>query len=85
MLISHNPNQLEQKQEFNTRVLLVEDEPDFGAAVKRALKQHNYLVDWMTDGIEAWKHLKNQQVQYAFAIFDWMLPGITVYVFLMKQ
>ncbi len=31
------------------RVLLVEDEPDLGAAIKRTLTQQKYLVDWVID------------------------------------
>ncbi|GJD19961.1 two-component response regulator [Rivularia sp. IAM M-261] len=75
MLTSHNPNQLTQGKEFNTTILLVEEDLDFGAAVKRALTQHNYSVDWVTDGAEAWVNLEN--TQYALAVFDWMLPGVT--------
>ncbi|MBD2772073.1 two-component system response regulator RppA [Iningainema tapete] len=59
------------------RVLLVEDEPDLGAAIKRSLKQHKYLVDWVTDGTEAWSYLENNWTQYTVAIFDWMLPGFS--------
>ncbi|MCG6134544.1 MAG: response regulator transcription factor [Nostoc sp. LLA-1] len=56
------------------RVLLVEDEPDLGAAIKRTLTQHKYLVDWVIDGDEAWAYLENSWTQYTLAIFDWMLP-----------
>ncbi|MBW4667556.1 MAG: response regulator transcription factor [Cyanomargarita calcarea GSE-NOS-MK-12-04C] len=59
------------------RVLLVEDEPDLGAAIKRTLSQHKYLVDWVMDGIEALEYLENSSTQYTVAILDWMLPGIT--------
>ncbi len=59
------------------RVLLVEDEPDLGAAIKRTLRQEKYLVDWVMDGTEAWAYLENSWTQYTVAIFDWMLPGIT--------
>jgi len=31
-------------------VLLVEDEPDLGAAIKRALNQSGYIVDWVLSG-----------------------------------
>ncbi|GJD19987.1 two-component response regulator [Rivularia sp. IAM M-261] len=77
MLISQNFNQSTQKENLNTSILLVEDDLDFGAAVKRALKQQNYSVDWVTDGAEAWTYLENQQAQYTLAIFDWILPGVT--------
>ncbi len=33
------------------RVLLVEDEPDLGAAIKRILNQEAYVVDWLQDGL----------------------------------
>ncbi|MBW4446009.1 MAG: response regulator transcription factor [Spirirestis rafaelensis WJT71-NPBG6] len=59
------------------RVLLVEDEPDLGAAIKRTLTQQKYLVDWVLDGNEAWAYLDNSWTQYTLAIFDWMLPGIS--------
>ncbi|RUR83867.1 two-component system response regulator RppA (plasmid) [Chlorogloeopsis fritschii PCC 9212] len=59
------------------RVLLVEDEPDLGAAIKRALNQEKYVVDWVTDGTEAWAYLENRWTQYTLAILDWMLPGIS--------
>ncbi|HLP89315.1 MAG TPA: two-component system response regulator RppA [Nostocaceae cyanobacterium] len=59
------------------RLLLVEDEPDLGSAVKRTLTQNKYLVDWVMDGDEAWAYLENPMVQYTVAILDWMLPGIT--------
>ncbi|AFY55693.1 response regulator with CheY-like receiver domain and winged-helix DNA-binding domain [Rivularia sp. PCC 7116] len=59
------------------RVLLVEDEPDLGAAIKRVLIQRKYLVDWVKDGSEAWEFLENQWTNYTLAIFDWLLPGIS--------
>lgn len=59
------------------RVLLVEDEPDLGAAIKRTLTQQKYLVDWVMDGDAAWAYLDNSWTQYTLAIFDWMLPEIS--------
>jgi len=59
------------------RILLVEDEPDLGAAIKRTLIQQKYLIDWVTDGTDAWAYLENSWTQYTLAIFDWMLPGIS--------
>ncbi|BAZ39643.1 two-component response regulator [Calothrix sp. NIES-4101] len=59
------------------RVLLVEDEPDLGLAIKRTLNQHKYLVDWVMDGTEAWIYLENSSAQYTVVILDWMLPGIS--------
>lgn len=59
------------------RVLLVEDEPDLGAAIQRTLTQEAYIVDWAKDGREAWGYLESQWAQYTLAIFDWLLPGLS--------
>ncbi len=59
------------------RILLVEDEPDLGAALERTLKREKYVVDWVKNGIEAWQFLENDQNQYTVAVFDWLLPGIS--------
>jgi DNA-binding response OmpR family regulator len=59
------------------RILLVEDEPDLGAAIQKVLIRQKYVVDWVQDGIEAWAYLDQQWTQYTVAIFDWMLPGLS--------
>ncbi|AFZ38233.1 two component transcriptional regulator, winged helix family (plasmid) [Stanieria cyanosphaera PCC 7437] len=59
------------------RILLVEDEPDLGAALKDILNQHNYVVDWVKSGVEAWNYLETSWTKYHVAIFDWMLPGLS--------
>lgn len=56
------------------RLLLVEDEMDLGAAIKRVLKQEKYIVDWAKDGDEAWAYLESHWTQYTLGIFDWLLP-----------
>jgi DNA-binding response OmpR family regulator len=59
------------------KVLLLEDEPDLGAAIKRTLEREKYIVDWVTDGTEAWEYLENQWTQYTLAILDWLVPGLS--------
>lgn len=59
------------------KILLVEDEPDLGAAIQRVLNQEKYIVDWVQDGTEAWNYLESQWTQYTIAILDWLLPGLT--------
>ncbi len=59
------------------RVLLVEDEPDLGAAIARTLTQEAYIVDWAQDGLEAWGYLESQWTHYTLAIFDWLLPKLS--------
>ncbi|GBF82213.1 two-component system response regulator RppA [Aphanothece sacrum] len=58
------------------RILLVEDEPDLGKAIKRTLIQHNYIVDWAQDGEEALSFLEIGSQIYTLGIFDWLLPKI---------
>ncbi|MGQ9873280.1 response regulator, partial [Leptodesmis sp.] len=59
------------------RILLVEDEPNLGAAVQQGLSREKYVVDWVQDGLEAWDYLDNPQVHYTLAILDWLLPGLS--------
>jgi DNA-binding response OmpR family regulator len=59
------------------RVLLVEDEPDLGAAIQRMLHQEKYIVDWVQDGAEAWSYLQHSTAPYTIAILDWLLPGLS--------
>ncbi|MDJ0600650.1 MAG: response regulator transcription factor [Crocosphaera sp.] len=59
------------------RILLVEDETDLGNAIKRALIQHNYIVDWVQDGEEANDLIEMGLNLYTIGIFDWLLPKIS--------
>ncbi|MGB2925033.1 MAG: two-component system response regulator RppA [Limnothrix sp.] len=59
------------------RVLLVEDEPDLGRAIKQVLIQNAYIIDWVQDGTEAWSYLNDSQITYTLGIFDWLLPGMS--------
>lgn len=70
------------------RILLIEDEPDLGNAIKKTLNQHSYIVDWVLDGEEAWDYLETPSLKYDLGIFDWLLPhlsGIEVIKRLRKQ
>ena len=55
------------------RILLVEDDPDLGAAVARALRAENCAVDLVADGIDA-QHLGETEA-YDAAVLDLGLPG----------
>jgi DNA-binding response OmpR family regulator len=59
------------------RILLVEDEPNLGAAIARTLKHHKYIVDWVQNGNEAWGYLESNWTQYTVAVFDWLVPGLS--------
>jgi DNA-binding response OmpR family regulator len=57
------------------RILLVEDEPDLGKAIKRTLTQEAYVVDWVQSGDEAFSYLEHDLSLYTVGVFDWMVPG----------
>jgi two-component system Ni(II)/redox-responsive regulator NrsR len=59
------------------RILLVEDEIDLGTAIKQVLVSEKYVVDWVTDGAQAWNYLENQWTDYSVAIFDVLLPKLS--------
>ena len=59
------------------RLLLVEDEPDLGAAIQQTLTQSAYVVDWVQDGDLAWEYLTSNWTKYEIAVFDWLLPGLS--------
>jgi DNA-binding response OmpR family regulator len=59
------------------KILLVEDEPDLGAIIQKNLTQHQYIVDWAQDGIQAWNYLTMQQTVYSITIIDWMIPKLS--------
>ena len=52
------------------RILLVEDEEDLGLAIKQVLMGEKYVVDWVTDGAQAWYCLENQWTDYTVAIIE---------------
>jgi DNA-binding response OmpR family regulator len=59
------------------KILLVEDEPDLGAAIQQALNREKYIVDWVQDGETAWSYLVSDGSEYTVAVFDWLLPGLS--------
>ncbi len=52
------------------KVLLLEDEPDIGAAIQRVLQREGYGVDWVQEGEMAWAYVEQLQVDYSVAILD---------------
>ncbi len=55
----------------------MEDEEDLALAIKQVLISEKYVVDWVTDGAQAWHCLENQWTDYTVAIFDWLLPELS--------
>jgi DNA-binding response OmpR family regulator len=64
-------------QGLTMRVLLVEDEPDLGMALKDALEREGYVVDLVLNGGEAWAYLQIEPLPYSLAVIDWMLPELS--------
>jgi two-component system OmpR family response regulator len=56
------------------RILLVEDDPMIGNALRLALKDAAYAVDWVKDGIAAGFALDNGGHQYQAVLLDLGLP-----------
>lgn len=54
------------------RVLLVEDDPMLGEALRAGLRQQGFAVDWVRDGVAAEHELLTQS--YWVAVLDWGLP-----------
>lgn len=59
------------------RILLVEDEEDLGRSLKQVLVAEKYIVDWFTDGLQAWLYLEDRWTDYTVAIVDWLLPELS--------
>ncbi|URW74699.1 response regulator transcription factor [Sphingomonas donggukensis] len=55
------------------RILLVEDDPDLGPAIARALRGESCAVDLVADGVDA-EHLGDTEL-YDAAVLDLGLPG----------
>ena len=59
----------------NTRVLLAEDDFDFGSILKQYLEIHNFEVVWVNNGQEALDVFKTeQQHPFNICVFDVMMP-----------
>ncbi|MGC6404468.1 MAG: response regulator [Candidatus Comchoanobacterales bacterium] len=56
------------------RLLLVEDNIQLGDAIKLALTQHQFTVDWITDGAQAQHAILNDQ--FDCIVLDLGLPNI---------
>lgn len=57
------------------KLLIVDDDPEFGQALKSALIQENVHVDLVHSGLDALQSL--QHFQFDLILLDWNLPDIT--------
>lgn len=61
------------KDEFDVKLLLVEDDQMLGEGLQKALRQTGYSVDWVQNGSDVDLALEN--TEYALIILDIGLPG----------
>src|SRR5690625_3294358 len=57
---------------MQTRLLLVEDDPEIARVVRDMFVREGYFVTWATTGLEGWEDF--QQEHYDLALVDLMLP-----------
>lgn len=59
------------------RILLVEDDPQIADALSQGLSKEGYAVDTINDGINAFKRISLNHIDYDLVILDLTLPGMT--------
>lgn len=64
------------------RILLVEDDAELAAGLRRALAQSGYAVDWLADGAQADNILKTDT--FDPVVLDLTLPGLDGFVVLRR-
>src|SRR5580700_5140278 len=57
------------------RVLVAEDDAGLRSVLERGLKENGYVVDAVTDGMAALRHLR--AYNYDVAVLDWRMPERT--------
>ena len=55
------------------RILLVEDDPELGSGICKALKRDGNQIDWLQDGNQALQAIRDEQ--FEIVILDLQLPG----------
>ena len=70
----HNNNNGDKPQ---TRLLVVDDEPDIVHVLKLGLQQNGFLVDGFTNSEEALQSLKSNAESYCLVLSDVRMPGLT--------
>jgi two-component system, OmpR family, response regulator len=71
--VASNLHVTRQRQEQTMRVLLAEDDPMIGEAIRSALKDASYATDWVKNGAAALDALLSQH--YDLVLLDLGLPG----------
>ena len=56
------------------RVLVAEDDVALRSVLERGLRENGYVVDAVSDGVEAVNHLR--AYDYDVAVLDWRMPRL---------
>ena len=67
----------------NIRVLLAEDDVDFGSNLKQYLEIHEFDVTWTKDGkeaLETFKKASESNIPFNICVFDVMMPKMDGFV-----
>jgi DNA-binding response OmpR family regulator len=62
------------KKEGKVRILLAEDDKNYGTVLKRELEEDMYIVDWVVDGVEA--VLQFLETPYGAVLLDLKMPRL---------
>jgi phosphoserine phosphatase RsbU/P len=57
------------------QVIIAEDDRVTGEILARTLQRWNYQTQLVSDGMQAWEHLRTTN-EATLAILDWMMPGM---------
>ena len=64
----------DQKENLNIRILLADDDNNFGYVMKKELEEHDFTVDIVNDGVEA--ILNFVEMDYGFILLDIKMPRL---------
>ena len=67
----------EGNNDNNTKILLVDDQPDILSTIKAILERHGYHVKTFDDAAQALQHLRSSTtaITYDLVITDYRMPG----------
>jgi DNA-binding NtrC family response regulator len=77
VIISQDARHNNNGDKPQTRLLVVDDEPDIVHVLKLGLQQNGFLVDGFTNSEEALQSLKSNAESYCLVLSDVRMPGLS--------
>ena len=77
VIISQDARHTNNGDKPQTRLLVVDDEPDIVHVLKLGLQQNGFLVDGFTNSEEALQSLKSNAESYCLVLSDVRMPGLS--------